>query len=110
MSSLITYSRLIVLAIQDDIQGISITKYTKYMRDRYQITGMHSLYHSQVNLLVGKDARVYRIWVHSRYICIHVCLGVIMDIPVLGTVRLRKVSYLPQTGLSLVYTVDYNTK
>jgi hypothetical protein len=85
MSSLITYSRLIELAIQDDIQGIGIITYTKYViRDMYQITGMHILYHSQVNLLVGKGARVY--------------LGLIMYIPVLGTVRLRK-EYLPQTGL-----------
>jgi hypothetical protein len=67
------------------------------MKDRYQITEMHILYHSQVHLLVGKSARVYRIWVHSRYICIHVHLGVIMYISVLGTVRLREV-YLPQTG------------
>jgi hypothetical protein len=41
-----SYSRLIVLAIQDDIQGIGIIKYTKNIRDRYQITGMHILYHS----------------------------------------------------------------
>jgi hypothetical protein len=63
MSSLITHSGLIVLAIQDDIQGIGIIRYTKYtgIRDRYQINGVHILYHSQVNLLVGKDARVYRI-------------------------------------------------
>jgi hypothetical protein len=30
-----------MVAIQDGIQGISIIKYTKYIRDRYQITGMH---------------------------------------------------------------------
>jgi hypothetical protein len=32
-----------VVAIQDGIQGISIIKYIKYIRDRCQITGMHSL-------------------------------------------------------------------
>ncbi len=69
MSSLITYSRLIVLAIQDDIQGVGIVRYTKYT------------------------------------IFIHVYLGVIMYIPVLGTISLREV-YLPQTALvfSRVYT------
>ncbi len=86
-----------MLAIQDDIQGIGIIRYTKYIRDRYQNTGMHILYlyHSQVNLLVGVGARAYRIWLHSTYICIHVVyLGVIMYVSVLGTVRLREV-YLP---------------
>jgi hypothetical protein len=29
------------------------------MIDRYQITGMHILYHTQVNVLVVKGARVY---------------------------------------------------
>ncbi len=45
----------------------SIIRYTKYIIDRYQITGMHILYHSRVNLLIVKGARVYHIWVSPQF-------------------------------------------
>jgi hypothetical protein len=55
-----------MVAIQDGIQGISIFKYTKYIRDRYQITGMHILVAIQDGIQ-GISIFKYTKYIRDRY-------------------------------------------
>ncbi len=64
MSSLIICSRIIIVAIRDGIQCISIIKYTKYIRYLYQITGMHTRLPGCISLYVESLGMVLRVFIY----------------------------------------------